>query len=177
MAGYESLHARWYDLLYEDKSYEHEAAFVDRLAGEPGGHLLDVGCGTGRHASAFVARGYRVTGIDINRHLLEHARAAAPSARFVNADMRKFELSERFDLVTCLFDTIGYALTNEGVESYVISLRTGESPWSSFMAQQFSAGQIRFGYGGWLCPGTATCFALPRRPSTHLLKRCTSPMS
>lgn len=117
MTGYETLHARWYDFLYADKPYEQEAAFVDRLAGEPGGCLLDVGCGTGRHASAFAARGYRVTGIDINRNLLEHARAAAPSARFVDADMREFELFERFDLVTCLFDTIGYALTNEGVES------------------------------------------------------------
>lgn len=122
MGAYEALHARWYDALYADKPYAAEAAFVDALVGARGGRLLDVACGTGRHAAAFAALGYDVTGTDLNDGLLEHARAAVPQARFVAADMRELALGETFDVVTCLFDAIGYPLTNDGVSASLRSV-------------------------------------------------------
>jgi SAM-dependent methyltransferase len=121
MGAYEALHARWYDALYADKPYAPEAAFVHALLGEPGGRLLDVACGSGRHAAAFAQLGYDVSGIDLNDGLLEHARRNVPAGRFVCADMREADLGETFAAVTCLFDAIGYPLTNDGV---VASLRT-----------------------------------------------------
>jgi len=122
MGAYEALHARWYDALYADKPYAAEAAFVDDQIGSPGGRLLDVACGTGRHAAAFTQLGYAVTGIDLNDGLLEHARRNAHKARFVAGDMRALALGETFDVVTCLFDAIGYPLDNEGVGASLRSI-------------------------------------------------------
>ncbi len=48
----------------------------DRLP--PGGHLLDIGCGTGRHSFEALRRGYRVVSADLNAEVLDEvARMAA----------------------------------------------------------------------------------------------------
>ena len=82
MNSYTGLHARVYDEIYAEKPYVDEARFVHELAGAPGGKLLDVACGTGRHAVAFADLGYEVTGVDINEELLAAAarRRGAASA-------------------------------------------------------------------------------------------------
>lgn len=119
MNTYTGLHARHYDVVYADKPYAEEARFVDSLLRESGiarGRLLDLACGTGRHAGEFSSLGWDVTGVDFSEALLEQARLNVPAARFLLQDMRELDLpGERFDAVTCLFDSIGYALTDEGV--------------------------------------------------------------
>jgi SAM-dependent methyltransferase len=108
--SYTGLHARVYDEIYAEKPYPDEARFVHDLAGSPGGKLLDVACGTGRHARAFADLGYDVTATDINEELLAIGReAAGDRVRFVQGDMCDLNVDGGpFDLVTCLFDSIGY---------------------------------------------------------------------
>jgi SAM-dependent methyltransferase len=123
---YEGLHARYYDFVYADKPYGDEARFVDALLQEAGverGSLLDVACGTGRHAAAFGSLGWEVTGIDYSETLLEHARLNAPEARLFRQDMRELDVpGGPFDAVTCLFDSIGYPLDDEGVLAALASM-------------------------------------------------------
>lgn len=124
MNSYTGLHAQVYDEIYAEKPYADEARFVHDLAGAPGGKLLDVACGTGRHAVAFADLGYDVTACDINDELLAAGRAAAGSRiRFLQADMSDLRVEGGpFDLVTCLFDSIGYPQTNERILSALESL-------------------------------------------------------
>ena len=66
-------YARYYDLLYTDKDYCGEAAFVDRLLrqhGSAGGDLLELGCGTGRHAVELARRGWQVVGVDRSEEMV-----------------------------------------------------------------------------------------------------------
>jgi SAM-dependent methyltransferase len=127
MNSYAGLHARHYDRIYAGKPYEHEAAFVAGLLGGGDGALLDVACGTGRHARAFAGLGWDVTGVDLNPLLLEHARASMPEGRFVEGDMRALESlglePGSFAAVTCLFDSTGYPLTNDGVLAALRGMR------------------------------------------------------
>lgn len=125
MNSYTGLHARVYDEIYADKPYADEARFVHELVGAPGGTLLDVACGTGRHALAFAELGYDVTATDLNEELLAVGRAAAGDrVRFVQGDMRELEVpGGPFHVVTCLFDSIGYAQENDGVVAALASLR------------------------------------------------------
>ena len=129
--SFRQLHAEHYDLIYADKPYPAEARFVhDELLAEGAApeRLLDVACGTGRHALELEALGWEVVGVDINPELVERARASAAergsAARFEVGDMRALDVADGpFAAVTCLFDSIGYALTNEGVVAALSSIR------------------------------------------------------
>jgi SAM-dependent methyltransferase len=122
--SYTGLHARVYDEIYADKPYVDEARFVHELVDSPGGKLLDVACGTGRHAIAFADLGYDVTASDINEDLLAVGRAAAGDrVQFVQGDMCDLDIDGRpFDVVTCLFDSIGYPQDDDRIVSALRSL-------------------------------------------------------
>ncbi len=67
------------------------------LAHCPGTHILDLGCGGGDPiAKEFVRRGYRVTGVDGARSMVDLFAANLPGERVVHADMRTLSLGERF---------------------------------------------------------------------------------
>jgi len=71
--------------------------------------VLDVCCGTGRHAAVLADRGYDVTGIDINRGALARAREAIGTrASFLEHDLRRIEqLDGSFDAVLLLWQSFG----------------------------------------------------------------------
>lgn len=97
---------------YQFPDPEHRAArFVADLVtrhGPTGRVLLDLGCGTGRDAGQLARTGYTVTGLDASAEMIRYARAHHPRVRFLHADMRSFELPERFDVITCLDSTLLY---------------------------------------------------------------------
>jgi len=107
------------------KNYEHEAELVLELIGlykrSTGRRLLDVACGTGRHASYF-ERHYEVEGVDLDGNMLELARRRCPHAAFHRADMTDFDLGQRFDVVTCLFSSIGYARSTENLRRAIVCM-------------------------------------------------------
>jgi cyclopropane fatty-acyl-phospholipid synthase-like methyltransferase len=84
-----------------------EVDFLIRECGiPPGSAVLDIGCGTGRHAVELARRGCDVTGVDISPGMLEQARQAAEDAR-VSLDLRccdatVFEPDRSFDAAICL---------------------------------------------------------------------------
>jgi ubiquinone/menaquinone biosynthesis C-methylase UbiE len=92
---------------------ERQALAAARLADcPPGGELLDVPCGFGRHAVPLAAAGFRVTGVDRTQPLLDEARRRAGDGRwpkFVRADYRELPFpDERFDAALNLFSSLGY---------------------------------------------------------------------
>ena len=119
------LLAEIYDPLYTWKDYRREAERLRQLVRRWGPRsattLLDVACGTGGHLR-HLARSYTVTGLDASARMLRIARAKVPTARFVRAKMQSFRLRERFDVVTCLFSSIGYARSTVDLERTVANL-------------------------------------------------------
>jgi SAM-dependent methyltransferase len=105
--------ARWYDPLYEavGKDYVAEADALLDLATELGvevGSVLDVACGTGAHLQRFAERVDDVLGVDISPGMIAIARERLGDAVVRHGDMRRFDLGRTFDLVTCLFSSIGH---------------------------------------------------------------------
>jgi SAM-dependent methyltransferase len=86
------------------KGTAQEVGFlVEELGLEPGMRLLDVGCGPGRHARAFAARGIEVVGVDISQRFVDlAARDAPPGATFVRADARALAFDGEFDAAISL---------------------------------------------------------------------------
>jgi SAM-dependent methyltransferase len=79
---------------------------LEELALEPGASILDVGCGTGRHAVELAKRGFAVTGLDLSSGMLAQARAGAEAAgvevEWVQSDATRFSFPGTFDAAICL---------------------------------------------------------------------------
>lgn len=58
-------------------------------------HILDVGCGPGRDAEFYVAKGFSVTGVDFSKKLLEIARRRVPHATFYKQDFRSLRFPKQ----------------------------------------------------------------------------------
>jgi SAM-dependent methyltransferase len=122
---FQGLHARHYDLIYAQKPYAEEAHFVHELLGGGPGRLLDVACGSGRHARELAALGWAVTGVDYSTDLLELAEGLEVHQQ----DMRQLEIpGPPFDAVTCLFDSIGYPQDNDGIVAALAGMHRHLAP-------------------------------------------------
>lgn len=122
--------ARFYDAVYSFKDYAAEAAKVDALIKERNPRaqtLLDVACGTGKHLE-HLRRRYDAEGLDVDLELLAIARERLPGIRLHEGDMIEFDLACRFDVVTCLFSSIGYARTVEGLNRAVAAMAVHLEP-------------------------------------------------
>lgn len=105
--------------------------FYRRLAGETGGPVLEVGCGTGRVAVVLAADGHEVVGVDLSAPMLrlaEQRRAcleAEVAARisFRQADMTTLDLGRDFALVVTPSRVFQFALTSHAQRQALATLR------------------------------------------------------
>ncbi len=82
------------------------------LAEPIGKAALDLCCGPGRCSIALARAGFRVTGVDKTKFLLDKARAKARAAKvkieWVHADMRDFARPEAYDFALSMWTSFGY---------------------------------------------------------------------
>lgn len=115
--------AQLYDPIYETlKDYAQESAQLLELIKQKGAlagtTLLDVGCGTGQHL-AHLRKHFKVEGIDLDPDMLSLAAERLPGVQLHQGDMRKFDLGRTFDVVVCLFSSIGYTRSLQGLREAV----------------------------------------------------------
>lgn len=126
-----SQSARIYDAIYASiRDYPREAEELHRLiqSRRPGARtLLDVACGTAAHL-ADLRPHYEVGGVDLEPEMLAVARERLPEVPFHEADMTSFDLGRRFDAVVCMFSSIGYVRTVEGLHSALASMARHVEP-------------------------------------------------
>jgi len=118
--------AKYYDLIYHWKDYEKEAYSIKNLIKKnkksDGNQLLDVGCGTGKHLECFIDD-FSCTGIDINIEMVEVAKENVKDAIFEQGNMIDFNLKSEFDVILCLFSSIGYVKTYSNLEKTMMNFR------------------------------------------------------
>jgi len=126
---------QWYETLFENyaETYDREC-FVQGTPGECDfieqelGHdrslrIIDIGCGTGRHAIELSMRGYSVTGIDLSESQLNRAREKAANAGlaidFQRHDARDLPFRGEFDAAIMLCEG-GFPLMETDEMNYEI---------------------------------------------------------
>ena len=112
-----------YDRYAHTKGTEQEVDHVVAQLGIfPGARILDVGCGTGRHARSLATRGYRVHGIDISERFVAIAsQDAPPGATFERLDARALPFDGEFDAVICLCQGAFGMMTADGDDAAVVA--------------------------------------------------------
>lgn len=112
------MEKQWYESLFENYAEKYdkesftqgtlgECDFIEReINYNQDLKILDVGCGTGRHAIELTKRGYQVTGIDLSVTQLAQARKKAQEAgleiNFQEQDARDLPFEAEFDLAIML---------------------------------------------------------------------------
>ena len=128
---------QWYEELftnyanqYEKESFAQgtlgEVDFFEKEIGyDKSARILDVGCGTGRHAVELAKRGYSVMGVDLSENMLNkarnQARANGVQVDFAHKDARKLDFTEAFDLVIMICEG-AFSLMETDAMNYEIIL-------------------------------------------------------
>jgi SAM-dependent methyltransferase len=136
-------YALYYDLFYRDKDYAAEAEYVAGLIRKfhPSTRsILELGSGTGIHASLLAEKGFTVHGIERSQEML--ARSLAQTEKmtsghgqltFSPGDIRDIRLNKSFDAVIALFHVISYQTTNEDVTAAFETARHHLKPGGIFI--------------------------------------------
>jgi 2-polyprenyl-3-methyl-5-hydroxy-6-metoxy-1,4-benzoquinol methylase len=109
---------QWYETFFENYAQKYdsenftqgtlgECDFIEKeLASDKSVKILDVGCGTGRHAIELSKRGYNVTGVDLSESQLKRAGEKAKAENlfidFQRQDARNLPFNSEFDVAIML---------------------------------------------------------------------------
>lgn len=114
-------YAKYYNTLYNDKDYESECIEIDNIIKK---HLkkdnisiVDLGCGSGRHAKIFKKMGYDVVGIDKSGEMIQLAKKDN-NINFSVGDITNFELEKKVDVAVSLFHVVSYLITDKELDDF-----------------------------------------------------------
>ncbi|HPE83905.1 MAG TPA: class I SAM-dependent methyltransferase [Aequorivita sp.] len=107
----------YYHILYKDRNHREAALFMNQLTEflslKPKDTILDLACGKGRHAKYLYKQGFDVTGVDLSKESIQHAKQyEKPGLHFEVHDMC-FPYPQKFDAVFNLFTSFGYFQNEE----------------------------------------------------------------
>lgn len=125
--------AKYYDAIYaaRGKDYAQETqrllALVYQHKRSSGNTLLDVGCGAGGHL-LHLQKAFQTEGLDLDPELLSLARQKAPTVVYHEANMINFDLGHQFDVLVCLFSSIGYLKTIDRLQTAIENMQRHTVP-------------------------------------------------
>ena len=102
----------YYHVLYKNRDYKEAEVFIKMIVKylnlDKDDSILDLACGKGRHSIYLNSLGYKVTGLDLSKNSIEHAKThESSSLDFDVHDMRDI-YSSQFEVVLNLFTSFGY---------------------------------------------------------------------
>ncbi len=111
------------DLIYDPNIYDGLNTFISDLEFykkwlpiDKNAKILELCCGSGR-LTIPIAKEYNICGVDNSNTMLEHAKLKANNEglkiEFVEADIRRLNLKDKFDLIFIPFNSIHHLYENE----------------------------------------------------------------
>jgi len=107
----------YYHTLYKHRDYKEAEVFIKNIVSylnlDKDDSILDLACGKGRHSIFLNSLGYNVTGVDLSKNSIEHAKThESDSLSFEVHDMRT-AYETQFEVVMNLFTSFGYFENDE----------------------------------------------------------------
>jgi ubiquinone/menaquinone biosynthesis C-methylase UbiE len=141
----------YYDKIYasQGKDYRKEAEYVVELIRSRGigkrATLLDVACGSGGHLF-HLRKSFEVEGVDVSLDFIRAARKKVPKAKFLVGDMRTFATGKEYNVVTCMFSSIGYMDTLKKLQAAIRNMAKHLKKGGLLIVEPwFSPGQMENG--------------------------------
>ena len=109
--------APYYELIFPVRKQVY--AFLREYAGRSPGAVLDAGCGPGHYCGMFLRDGFRVTGIDLDRMMIDAATIAYPHGVFRCMDITEIgSLQVSFQLIYSIGNVIAH-ITHERLKNFL----------------------------------------------------------
>ncbi|MGC6415305.1 MAG: class I SAM-dependent DNA methyltransferase [Bacteroidia bacterium] len=119
-------YSEYYDLIYQDKDYQHESECITQLIHAHSSAcktILELGCGTGRHAS-YMAQQFKIYAIDTSQEMLNCAsQYASQGIHFERGDVRNYRLNQTVDTVISMFHVASYQVRMQDLMDYFQTAR------------------------------------------------------
>lgn len=137
-------YANYYELLYRDKDYAEEASFIRKILSTyvpQSQKLLELGCGTGKHATLLAEQGYTVHGVDRSIKMLQQAEAnllqippkISRRLKFTEGDIQQVRLNQKFDVILSLFHVVSYQIENKNLIDTFTTVKEHLNPGGIFV--------------------------------------------
>jgi len=116
--------ARYYDSIMSHVDYDRWLLAVGAISDLLPRRFrhLDAACGTGTLLRELQRMGWRSAGIDRSASMLKHARKKGVAGPLVCADLCHLPITESFDYVTCLFDSINFLIRKKAMQRALCNL-------------------------------------------------------
>ena len=110
-----------YDLVMGAYASGEQLNFYRRQVARYGEPVLELACGSGRFTLPLAREGINITGVDISEDMLDLAKLKASrdegNIRFLQGDMRSFDLGETFKFIFIPAQSLSHLHTREEVEN------------------------------------------------------------
>lgn len=112
--------AQRYDLVMGAYASQHQLNFYSHQIACYGEPVLELACGSGRLTIPLAKEGINITGLDFSGDMLNLAKLKASSAevsiRFLQGDMRSFDLGEKFNFIVVPAQSLSHLRTRKEIE-------------------------------------------------------------
>ncbi|MBS1660330.1 MAG: class I SAM-dependent methyltransferase [Bacteroidetes bacterium] len=123
----------FYHQLYGYRNEAEAATFLDilliKLQPRLGSRMMDLGCGTGRHAKYLAAKGFEVIGADLSSLSIQRAKQfETHRLRFYQHDMRLPFGCQYYDFVFNFFTSFGYFKNDDENHQVIKNIHSALKP-------------------------------------------------
>jgi SAM-dependent methyltransferase len=146
-----------------DRRLAHELPFLVKQLERAGAErVLDVACGTGRHAIALAERGFEVVGADVSHGMIEQARGNAAEAgvgvTFVEAGFGALAgaVEGPFDALLCLGNSLPHVLTRDALAATLHDWAALLRPGGTLLLQNRNFDRVVAERQRWMAPQSHT---------------------
>lgn len=106
--------AKYYDIFYQNKDYKKEVKFLLNFI-DDNMNVLDIGCGTGIHASLLQKENISVDGLDLNKEMLDIAKKRIKGSLY-NQNMLNIDINKKYNIIISMFAVLNHLKNTDELE-------------------------------------------------------------
>jgi len=133
--------AYYYDEIMQGLNYDLWVEFCEPYLKKTD-KILDLACGTGIFATMLKLNGYDASGSDLSEEIIEIANEKRKINRldidFRVEDMTSFKRDEKFDVITCFFDSVNFLKDKSEIKKLFNSVYAALKSGGYFIFDVFS---------------------------------------